>query len=139
MASLIPRARSRFRDEPKRECPIRAPPSSRASSSSTSFPQRSVDTEALNELAHTDDAAFLSRLAKPFIGLRFGRSLLGCEQRHEAPSTRRGFKNPTSWRLSESPYFIRLLGTLPPLAASWLITCLMSQTFIVAESLVSPV
>ncbi len=33
---------------------------------------------------------------------------------------------------------IKLAGTLPPLVASWLITCLISHTFMVAESLVSP-
>lgn len=35
--------------------------------------------------------------------------------------------------------FVRPAGTLPPLAANWLSTCLMSQTFIVDESLLSPV
>ena len=34
---------------------------------------------------------------------------------------------------------LRSAGTLPPLAASLIITCLCSQTFIFAESLVSPV
>lgn len=41
--------------------------------------------------------------------------------------------------LKEGAQRIKFAGTLPPLAANWLITCLISQTFMVAESLVSPV
>src|SRR5205814_9957765 len=42
-------------------------------------------------------------------------------------------------RASDEGYHLTSAGSLPPLAASLAITCLCSQTFIVAESLVSPV
>jgi hypothetical protein len=39
----------------------------------------------------------------------------------------------------ESPSVFQFVGPLPPFSASFAITCLCSQTFIVAESSVLPV
>jgi len=43
------------------------------------------------------------------------------------------------WLVDEELLHLMSEGSLPPLAASFAITCLCSHTFMVAESLVSPV
>ncbi len=85
----------------------------------------------MHELGHPDDAAgFLAGLASG--SSPNGRVIAGWAARAASKLVRgataeAGFEG------------LDLLGTLPPLAASWLITCLMSQMFIVPKSLVSPV
>jgi hypothetical protein len=73
----------------------------------------------------------------------------GCfEKRHRLHvHVRRNAKRPASssgplrnlLELENENYFLMSGGSLPPFAASLSITCLCSQIFIVAESLVSPV
>ena len=81
--------------------------------------------------AGRENPRHLLRLASTKILLTkgFEESSRTCDPRHRA-------FNDQQPRL---PYALRLSGTLPPLSASFTITCLCSQTFISAEPSRAPV
>ncbi len=85
--------------------------------------------------------AFLSERASGFentaapILQTFSRHIRTHTPLIKRPASLRAFR----YRGNACRYDLRSSGTLPPLAASLAITCLCSQMFMVAESLVSPV
>src|ERR1700730_10659127 len=79
------------------------------------------------------------RLSSPAFGAGQD-SACGQEFGHEKGPREPGLWNLCEWNLCETiAHHLTSDGSLPPLAASLVITCLCSQMFMLAESLVSPV